>query len=228
MTETADRDPDLTPDAARELTPARDLDAELERAGAVLAAEAARFASFGWMRGTSGNLSVVLSRDPLRLAVTASGRDKGELTPSDVVLVDAAGAAVPLPDDREPGRPSAEAELHARVARLTGAGAVVHVHTVASVALGRRHPAGLVFKDLEMLKGVGHPAEDEEITLPVIANSQDMRVLGDRLEEARDPRMPAVVVAGHGLYVWGADPRQARHHTEVVEWLLELELAGGR
>ncbi|MFJ1667704.1 class II aldolase/adducin family protein [Streptomyces bottropensis] len=32
------------------------------------------------------------------------------------------------------------------------------------------------------------------------------------------------VVAGHGLYVWGATPRQARHHTEVVEWLLELEL----
>jgi methylthioribulose-1-phosphate dehydratase len=38
--------------------------------------------------------------------------------------------------------------------------------------------------------------------------------------------MPAVVVAGHGLYVWGANPRQARHHTEVVEWLLELELTG--
>ncbi|MEU1021050.1 class II aldolase/adducin family protein, partial [Streptomyces sp. NPDC005904] len=72
---------------------------DLEEAGAVLAAEAARFASFGWMRGTSGNLSLVLSRDPLRLAVTASGRDKGELTPSDVVVTDGEGAAV------GPGRP---------------------------------------------------------------------------------------------------------------------------
>jgi methylthioribulose-1-phosphate dehydratase len=34
------------------------------------------------------------------------------------------------------------------------------------------------------------------------------------------------VVAGHGLYVWGDSPKQARHHTEVVEWLLELELTG--
>ncbi|KOV91173.1 MULTISPECIES: methylthioribulose 1-phosphate dehydratase [unclassified Streptomyces] len=192
----------------------------LEQAGAVLAAESARFASFGWMRGTSGNLSVVLSRDPLRLAVTASGRDKGELTPSDVVLVDGRGAAV------RGGRPSAEAALHARVAALTGAGAVVHVHTVASVAMGRRAPGGIVFRDLEMLKGVGQPAHDVDVVLPVIANSQDMTELGDRLEAARDPRMPAVVVAGHGLYAWGADPRQARHHTEVVEWLLELELAG--
>jgi methylthioribulose-1-phosphate dehydratase len=194
--------------------------AGLRRAGDVLAAEAARYASFGWMRGTTGNLSVVLDRDPLRLAVTASGLDKGELTPADVVLVDGEGAAL------GPGRPSAEAGLHARVARVTGADAVVHVHTVASVALGHRQPGGIVFKDLEMLKILGHPPEDEEITLPVISNSQDMRVLGDRLEAARDPRMPAVVVAGHGLYAWGPDPRKARHHTEVVEWLLELELAG--
>jgi methylthioribulose-1-phosphate dehydratase len=193
---------------------------DLRRAGGVLAAEAARYASFGWMRGTTGNLSVVLDRDPLRLAVTASGLDKGELTASDVVLVDGEGAAL------GPGTPSAEAGLHARVARVTGADAVVHVHTVASVALGHRQPGGIVFKDLEMLKILGHPAEDEEITLPVISNSQDMRVLGDRLEAARDPRMPAVVVAGHGLYTWGPDPRKARHHTEVVEWLLELELAG--
>ncbi|CAM5272037.1 Methylthioribulose-1-phosphate dehydratase [Streptomyces alboniger] len=108
----------------------------LAEAGAVLAAEAARFASFGWMRGTSGNLSLVLSRDPLRLAVTASGRDKGELAPSDVVLTDGEGAAV------GPGRPSAEAALHARVVRLTGAGAVVHVHTVASVLMGSGPPRG--------------------------------------------------------------------------------------
>ncbi|WP_033283711.1 methylthioribulose 1-phosphate dehydratase [Streptomyces sp. NRRL F-525] len=197
-------------------------DLDLKEAGAQLAAESARFASFGWMRGTSGNLSVVVGRDPLLLAVTASGHDKGELTADDVVLVDAEGAAV------RGGKPSAEAELHARVAALTGAGAVVHVHTVASVAMGRRAPGGIVFKDVEMLKGVGQPAHDVEVTLPVIANSQDMKVLGDRLEAAREPRMPAVVVAGHGLYVWGADPRQARHHTEVVEWLLELELSSPR
>ncbi|WP_267885128.1 acireductone synthase [Streptomyces rimosus] len=202
-------------------------DEEVRRAGARLAAEAARFASFGWMRGTSGNLSAVLDRDPLRLAVTASGRDKGELTADDVVLVDGAGTAV-AGTAVGAGKPSAEAGLHARVVRLTGAGAVVHVHTVAAVAMARRRPGGIVFGDLEMLKGLGLPAEGATVRLPVIANSQDMAVLGDRLEAAREPRMPAVVVAGHGLYVWGADLLQARHHAEVVQWLLELELAAGR
>ncbi|GAA2301361.1 methylthioribulose-1-phosphate dehydratase [Streptomyces caniferus] len=192
----------------------------LEQAGAVLAEEAARFASFGWMRGTSGNLSLVVDREPMRLAVTASGLDKGELTAADVVLVDQAGAAVGA------GRPSAEAALHARVARVTGAGAIVHVHTLASVAVGRLRPGGIVFRNLEMLKGIGRSAHDEEVVLPVIENSQDMTVLGDRWEAAHDPGVPAVLVAGHGLYVWGADARAARHHTETVEWLLELELTG--
>ena len=190
-------------------------------AGDTLAAESARFASYGWMRGTSGNLSLVVSRDPLRLAVTASGLDKGELTGSDVVVVDGAGAAV----DDSGRRPSAEAALHARIASLTGAGAVVHVHTVEAVVAGRRWPADVKLEGLEMLKGIGVPAEDVQVTLPVIANSQDMTVLGDRLEAARDPRVPAVVVAGHGLYAWGADSLQARHHTEVVQWLLEFSVS---
>ena len=196
----------------------------LERAGATLAEEAARFASFGWMRGTSGNLSVVLKRRPLLLAVTASGRDKGTLTAADVVLVDARGEAVATAGVPA-AKPSAEAALHARVVALTGAGAVVHVHTVASVVAGRRWPGGIELAGLEMLKGIGVPADGDPVTLPVIANSQDMGVLGDRLAAARDPQVPAVVVADHGLYVWGADPQRARHHTEIIEWLLEFRTA---
>ena len=205
----------------------------LAEAGAALAAEAARFASFGWMRGTSGNLSMVVSRDPLWLAVTASGLDKGALTPADITVVDAAGRPVAKPaKPAEPGtagaapvRPSAESALHARVADLTGAGAVVHIHTVAAVVAGRRWPRGVELSDLEMLKGIGVAAAGERVRVPVIGNSQDMAELGDRFAAARDSRVPAVVVADHGLYAWGGDLLQARHHTEVVQWLLEAAIA---
>jgi methylthioribulose-1-phosphate dehydratase len=200
----------------------------LKACGALVAAEAARFASFGWMRGTSGNLSVVLSREPLRLAVTASGLDKGELGEADVVAVDADGNPVPV--SAATGRagdahPSAEAAVHARIAAVTGAGSVVHVHTVAAVAAGRCWPSGVELEGLEMLKGIGVPAEGLAIRVPVVPNSQDMKMLSGRIEQARDPRVPAVIVAGHGLYAWGNDIPQARHHTEVVQWLLELALA---
>jgi ribulose-5-phosphate 4-epimerase/fuculose-1-phosphate aldolase len=50
-----------------------------------------RFYARGWVLGTSGNFSIVEARDPLRLAITASGRDKRTLSASDIVIVDDAG-----------------------------------------------------------------------------------------------------------------------------------------
>jgi len=201
------------------------LSADMVRgAGARLAAESARLAGNGWMRGTSGNLSEVLERDPLALAVTASGVDKGELTASDVVVVDASGDLIEVAG-LEPRRPSAEAGLHARIAAVTGAGAIVHVHALNAVVAGNRWPGGIALRDVEMLKGIGRAADDDEVVVPVITNSQDMVELGDRFTAAHDPAVPAVVVADHGLYVWGADLVQARHRTESIEWLLAYALA---
>ncbi|MFL6126147.1 methylthioribulose 1-phosphate dehydratase [Actinophytocola sp.] len=190
--------------------------------GQDLADEAARYASMGWMRGTSGNLSVVLDRDPLRLAVTASGLDKGELTADDHVEVDAHGE--PL----GPGVPSAEAGLHARIAAVSGAGAVVHVHALAPVLAAERWPGGVQLADLEMLKGFGRQAHGDLVTIPVIPNGQDMRVLGDAFERGYRADTPALIVARHGSYVWGADLRQARHRLECLEWLLRFILETGR
>ncbi len=194
----------------------------LAEIGRALAAEAARLASLGWMRGTSGNLSAVVSRDPLRLAVTASGLDKGMLCADDITVVDSAGGRVPGYPGSPHVAPSAEAALHARAVALTGAGAVVHVHTIAAVVAGRHWPAGVELADLEMLKGIGLPPAGETILLPVIANSQDMNELGSRLERDWNPRVPGVLVADHGLYAWGASLMKARHHTEIIEWILEF------
>jgi methylthioribulose-1-phosphate dehydratase len=192
----------------------------LAEAGHALAAESARYAAMGWMRGTSGNLSVRLADDPLRLAVTASGLDKGSLTFSDVVEIDSAGAAV------RPGKvPSAEAGLHGRIARVSGAGAVIHVHVLAPVLAAERWPGGVELRDLEMLKGFGRSAHDDLVTIPVVPNSQDMTVLGDAFEAGYRADTPALIVARHGLYVWGADLLQARHRAECLEWLLRFIMA---
>ncbi len=192
---------------------------ELLEVGARLAAEAARFSALGWMRATSGNLSEVVSRDPLLLAVTASGRDKGELRPGDIAIVDADGAAVPM-EGLDAVRPSAEAGLHGRVAATTGARSVVHVHTMNAVEAAHRWPEGVVMRDVEMLKALDRSAHDDAVRVPVIANSQDMVELGDRFVRAHDVAVPAVLVAGHGCYVWGSDALQARWRTEALDWLL--------
>jgi methylthioribulose-1-phosphate dehydratase len=192
---------------------------EVLAAGARLAAEAARFSALGWMRATSGNLSEVLRRDPLLLAVTASGRDKGELRADDVAVVDARGEAVEVPGVA-PARPSAEAGLHAHAAALTGARAVVHVHTLNAVEAAHRWPDGVVVHDIEMLKALDRGAHGDVVRVPVIGNSQNMGELAARFEGAYDDGVPAVLVAGHGCYVWGADTLQARWRTEALDWLL--------
>ena len=48
----------------------------------------------GWALGTSGNFSAVLSRDPLRLAITMSGVDKGQLSVGEIVEIDERGTVV--------------------------------------------------------------------------------------------------------------------------------------
>lgn len=201
---------------------------QIRAAGAVLAAEASRFSTYGWMRGTAGNLSLVVERDPLVLAVTASGLEKSELTDRDVVLVGADGRGID-PTDARP--PSAEAGLHAHIAARTGANAVFHVHAFDAVVAGHRWPDGVDIRDMEMLKGIGHSAHGETVVVPVIQNDQDMAVEAARFDEvylpatASTPEVPALIVANHGMYAWGADAASARRHLEITEWLLRFQVA---
>lgn len=209
------------------LTAPRVSERQLREAGAALAIEAARFADNGWMRGTAGNLSLVLERDPLLLAVTASGLDKSELTERDVVLVNAAGTSA---DAEDPRRPSAESGLHAHIAARTGAQAIFHVHALDAVIAGHLWPDGVEISDLEMLKGIGHPAHDVTVRIPVIANHQDMAVEAARFDDVYVdptpdvPEVPAIIVAGHGMYAWGKTAEAARHHLEITEWLLRFQV----
>src|SRR6266849_13748 len=50
-------------------------------AAACLAEIGKGFHARGWALGTSGNFSAVISREPLRLAITSTGLDKGSLAP---------------------------------------------------------------------------------------------------------------------------------------------------
>src|SRR5260370_3111818 len=81
------------------------------------------FYAQGWVLGTSGNFSAVVSREPLRLAITATGLDKGSLTAAQFLEIDDAAKVV-----RGEGRPSAEALLHLAIVRERNAHPVLHTH----------------------------------------------------------------------------------------------------
>ena len=93
------------------------------------------FYSRGWSVGTSSNYSMVLSRDPLELLITASGKDKGNLGPRDFVRVDANARPV---IDGQP-KSSAETWLHVvAAANNPHVGAVLHTHSVWGTLLSDR------------------------------------------------------------------------------------------
>jgi methylthioribulose-1-phosphate dehydratase len=188
-----------------------------------LLAEAGRnFYGRGWVLGTSGNFSAVVNTAPLRLAITASGVDKGALTTDDILLVDERGEVV-----SGRGRPSDETLLHLTVVRARGAGAVLHTHSVWSTLLSEAFaPEGrLLVEGFEMLKGLaGVRTHEHRECLPLIENSQDMSELSRSLEKALElnPESHAVLLRRHGLYTWGRDLAEAKRHVEILEFLLEV------
>jgi methylthioribulose-1-phosphate dehydratase len=179
------------------------------------------FYSRGWVLGTSGNFSAVVSREPLRLAITSTGLDKGNLSPAQFLEMDA-----DLKIIRGKGRPSAEALLHLSIVRGRGAGAVLHTHSVWSTVLSGAYAAhgGLALEGYEMLKGLeGVRTHEHRESLPILENSQDMvelsRVVSKTLNE--HPAIHGFLLRGHGLYTWGASLQEAKRHVEILEFLME-------
>jgi methylthioribulose-1-phosphate dehydratase len=186
------------------------------------------FYARGWSLGTSSNYSVVLSREPLQLMITASGKDKGALQQDDFVVVDRQGRPV------RAGQPKSSAEtlLHCLLAEDCRAGAVLHTHSVWATLLSQLNSerGELVIEDYEMLKGLeGITSHRQRTTVPVFDNSQDMPALAQQVRErlhsirAGDGGSPVhgFLLRQHGLYTWGVDLFAARRHVEIFEFLFE-------
>ena len=197
-----------------------------------MAAIAKGFHARGWLLGTSGNLSAVVQREPLRLAMSPSGVDKGELRADQMLLIDE--RAQPVSDSR---KPSDESLLHVQIVKERGAGAVLHTHSVWNTILSEHYAAdsGVTISGFEMLKGLqGVQTHEHTEWLPIIDNSQDMRALALSVAETLNKHKAAhgFLLRRHGLYAWGETLAQAKRHVEILEFLLEtmgrtLHIQGG-
>jgi methylthioribulose-1-phosphate dehydratase len=175
----------------------------------------------GWVMGTSGNFSAVVSTRPLKLLMTPSGAHKGRLKASDFLAVDKSGQASPRTK-----KPSAEALLHLEIVRARGAGAVLHTHSVWSTILSEHHAhrQGLAIEGYEMLKGLeGVKTHEHREWIPILDNDQDMVRLAGRTRQllAEHGSCHAFLLRRHGLYTWGDTLSQAARHVEILEFLLE-------
>jgi methylthioribulose-1-phosphate dehydratase len=187
-----------------------------------LASIARGFYLRGWLVGTSGTLSAVVDREPLRLAMSPSGVDKGELLAEQILMIDEDARVI----SGHAAKPSDESPLHLRIVKELGAGAVVHTHSIWNTILSDLYAAegGIAIEGYEMLKGLqGVSTHKHREWLPIIENSQDMLALADSIGNTLGKHKDAhgFLLRRHGLYSWGNDLPQAKRHVEILEFLLE-------
>ena len=211
----------------RSMHAAKPKNVSFSKATAELAQIGKDFYARGWVLGTSGNFSAVISREPLRLAMTSTGLDKGALTPAQFLEIDSAASVV-----RGGGGPSAEALLHLAIVNGVGAGAVLHTHSVWSTVLSGSHAlhGGIALEGYEMLKGLeGVRTHKHREWLPILENSQDMVELGARVSQTleADRGIHGFLLKEHGLYTWGVGLREAKRHVEILEFLMEVLVRSG-
>ncbi|GMV37194.1 MAG: L-ribulose-5-phosphate 4-epimerase [Fimbriimonadales bacterium] len=173
-----------------------------------------RLHDLGLVVHTWGNAS---ARDPETglIAIKPSGVPYGELTPALISIVRPDGEPV------EGEKPSSDTPTHLVLYReFQGVGGVVHTHSphATAWAQARRPIPCLGTTHADHFLGeipVTEPMTAEEIAADYEANTGEVIV---RCLAGKDPlEMPAVLVAGHGPFVWGATVEEAVMNASVLE-----------
>jgi len=178
----------------------------------------------GWSPATSSNYSARL--DDHHVAITVSGRHKGELGPGDIMVVDLSGQPV-----QSQCRSSAETLLHTVLYDVfPEVGVVLHTHSVNATVLSRALPPGqsLWLEGYELQKAFpGQDTHDARLEVPVFENTQNIRELAETTARwfREHPGQPGYLIRGHGLYTWGRTMADCLRHVEAFEFLFECELA---
>lgn len=175
-----------------------------------------------WFMGTSGNLAIKVSDNPLQFLVTASGKDKRKRTEEDFLLVDEYGQAV----EETHLKPSAETLLHVEIYRKTKAGCSLHVHTIDNNVISEVYgnQGEVTFKGQELIKAFNKWEEDAELTIPIIENYAHIPTLAQAFSEHIKEDSGAVLIRNHGITVWGRNAFEAKKILEASEFLFKYQL----
>lgn len=177
---------------------------------------------YGLVRLTFGNASGI---DPQRLHVVIkpSGVPYSELEPAQMVVVDLSGNVV-----EGDLRPSTDTPTHLLLYQhFDGIGGITHVHSLFATmfAQARREIPCLGTTHADHFYGpvpVTRPLDEAEVEKAYEANTA--RVIVERFAQLDPSTMPAVLVAGHGPFAWGADVAASVENAVALEVVAEMAL----
>jgi methylthioribulose-1-phosphate dehydratase len=193
-----------------------------------------QFYALGWVSGTGGGISIK-GDDGIYMAPSAVQKER--IRPEDVFVLDASSldACRVVKPPRDASLKISECQpLFWNAYRNRGAGAVLHSHSLWPVLAARLVvPSGrgaLVLRGYEMLKGLRGKTNLDEVRIPVIPNTPREAELTESMAVAmrEHPDVDAVIVAGHGIYVWGRSWIEAKTQAECLDWLARAVVEGHR
>jgi L-ribulose-5-phosphate 4-epimerase len=169
---------------------------------------------------TFGNASAI-DRSQALVAIKPSGVPYDELTPEQMVISDLAGKIV---DGTL--RPSSDLPTHLELYKhFSNIGGVAHTHSEYATAWAQAETPIPCF-------GTTH-ADSFHGSIPVTERLSTTEIEGDyeletgaaicRTFSNLDPNaIPAVLVAGHAPFCWGADAAEAAHHAVILEYVARM------
>lgn len=194
-----------------------------------------QFYELGWVSGTGGGISI---RDHEGIHMAPSGVQKERIDPADVYLLDAESLDT-CRVLRAPANPALKISecqpLFYNAYRERAAGAVIHSHSIwavlaARLASPRGEPGTFACEGLEMQKGLRGKGCFDRVQVPIIANTPREAELTDSMAQAMraHPDVDAVLVAGHGVYVWGSTWVSAKTQAECYDYLFRAAVEAHR
>lgn len=175
-----------------------------------------------WFYGTSGNLSMKISDDPLLFLVTADEKDKRARCDEEFIVVNNLGE--PVFDTVL--KPSLETLVHANIYERTSATCVLHVHTVDNNVISELFgdEGKVELEKNEMIHILTSSYFENKITVPIIENAQDMESFKRAYTPFLTNDFGAVLVRNHGITVWGRNPLETKKWLEGIEFLISYKV----
>lgn len=172
-----------------------------------------------WLPATGGNLSI---RATEHSCLVTGNKDNGEFSPQDLCEISWRDG-----DLRSSSGSAAEAALHVALYQLfPHCKVVLHSHSLSSTVFSRLIRAdGYPVSGYEMQKGIaGCTNAEQALQLVILDNAPQVPQLAAQLRQRAGELQSAVLVRGHGLYVWGDTLEQAKRQLESWEFLIACEL----
>jgi len=177
----------------------------------------------GLAADTFGNASGVLREKGL-IVIKPSGVAYAKLRAKDLVVTDMDGKVV-----EGSLRPSSDLATHAILyKKFTRIGGIAHTHSRSATIwaqAGREIPC-LGTTHADYFRGAV-PVTDN-LTIEEIQNDYELNtgmVIVRRMRDIDPMMMPAVLVAGHAPFCWGASAAEAAHNAWMLEEVAQMALA---